>query len=91
MVRGIKRPFKQLVYYQFNENMNRSKMDKIIMNIQRVGGLVRGVVHDMGNHGWIKECKILKGKHYFMNPDPRYPDHRIFCFADVPHCLKNFR
>ena len=83
-------PWKQVIFYDFDKNMDKSLLIDIITTCQEYGVVVRAVVFDMGNHTLIKNLKVLKeGTSYFMNPT--FQDQKILLFPDAPHCLKRLR
>ena len=48
MVRGLKSPFKQSVFYDYNCNMRLKLLKEIIMRLEAVGARVRSCCFDLG-------------------------------------------
>ena len=84
LLRGLIRPWKQLVYFNYDKNMTKKLLDEIITESEKADVNVRGVVFDMGNHTFIKEVKLIsQNKTFFLNPV--HPTRRVHMFPDVPH------
>ena len=86
ILRGLLEPWKQVIFYDFDKN--RSK--KLFLDIVTACQSVRGAVFDMGNHTFIKDCKLMREGNNFL-PNPNLSGKKIYLFPDVPHLLKRFR
>ena len=58
MVRGLRKSFKEVVYYDFDRQMDMDLLGKIIVQVEKAGGAVRAVTLDMGNKKLLKEFKV---------------------------------
>lgn len=84
IVRGLAKPWKQVIYYQYDQNMTKKLLLEIIEQCEKSNIKIRGVAFDMGNHTFIKEVKLIsQNKHYFQNPADR--KRKVYLFPDVPH------
>ena len=58
MVRGLRKSFKEVVYYDFDRGMDMELLVELIKQVQRAGASVRAVTLDMGNQTLLRECKV---------------------------------
>ena len=69
IVRGLKKSFKEIVYYNFDRVMERDRgkgksnldmelLGEIIAKVEDAGARVRAVTLDMGNRVLLSECKV---------------------------------
>ena len=58
IVRGLKSGFKEVIYYDFDQNMNMQLLSDLISQIEAVGGAVRSITLDMGNRTILSQCKV---------------------------------
>ena len=58
MVRGLKSGFKEVIYYDFDQNMDIQLLSGLISQIEAVGGAVRSITLDMGNRTILSQCKV---------------------------------
>ena len=49
MVRGLKTPFKEIIFFDFDRGMDLKLLEELIIEIEKAGGAVRAVTLDMGN------------------------------------------
>lgn len=91
MVRGLFSNWKQVVYFDFDVQMSAAVMKEIIMCLENIDFHVVATVSDMGgkNASVWNELGVTHTNTCFSNP--KYPDRRVWVFADVPHLLKLFR
>ena len=90
IVRGLRRPYLQLIYYDFDVNMTKKLLDELITRTEKAGGKVRLVGGDMGNPTLLKELRVVTElKHYFWNPFRK--DAKVFICCDPVHQIKNIR
>lgn len=91
MIRGLIKPWKQLVFYELNCDMTRYILFNIILEVEADGFVVVAVVSDLGPTDlrlW-KTVDINVNNTSFSNP---YVSNRpIFVFACAPHLLKLIR
>ena len=88
--RGAVYPWKQVIYFQFSQNMKMDLLKNLIFHCEASNACVRGIVFDMGNHTLMKELGIFTFKnHFFKNPVDE--NRKIFIFPDIPHCFKRLR
>jgi len=101
-VRGLFRPWKQLIAYEFDESLSVEKFNALVTQVENCGLRVRACVNDLGgkNRGlWNRlgvKCHIsdsvnapaLNIKSYCENPVSK---GKLWMFADAPHLLKLMR
>jgi len=89
-LRGLFSGWKQVVYYDFDENIEKSKILNIITRAEEVGIRVVGMVNDMCtlNMRLWRELGITITNQHFENP---VSQNKIWVFADFPHLLKLLR
>jgi hypothetical protein len=94
VTRGFFGPWKQPVYYEYDQAMTPERLSSIISNLSESEFTVVATVCDMGtsNQGlWTAlNVGIEPGKECYF-PHPADPSLKIFVFADVPHLLKLIR
>lgn len=85
------KPWKQLVFYDFDRNMTKEILFDIIEKIEATGYSVVGMVSDLGptNVKLWKTLGIGIENCYFRNPAA--PDRDVYVFADAPHLIKLIR
>ena len=85
LVRGILKPFKQPIYFAFDEVMTDTILFDLIDALQEIGLQVESVTSDMGakNMALWRQLDIRPGNSNFS-----HRGHTIQVFADVPHLLK---
>jgi len=88
-IRGIIKGFRQIVYYNFNTNMNLELLKTIISRIEAVGGKVRNCAFDLGNKTIVKDLKIGRDGYYFESPTRE--GAIIHGYPDPVHLLKLIR
>ena len=89
MVRGMTKPFKMPIFYDFDVEADMELVKEMVMEVEAAGGRVRGVVCDMGNAKFLgKEGVQLyqKGRHSF--PNPARPDDKVWVIPDPVHMIK---
>lgn len=91
VVRGLCASWKQIVYYDFDTNMEKVILFDIISRLEKIGINVVAVVSDMGGKNSVihKQLDISYTQSSFINPVD--PSRKIWVFADVPHLLKLLR
>ena len=90
LLRGIFRPWQQIIYYDFDRGMNLDLLNNLIMMTENCNANVRAAVCDMGNTQLLSQLEVYKKKmHYFTNPSD--PLRKVYVFCDIPHCFKNLR
>lgn len=91
MLRGLLKPWKQLVFYDFDCDMTKNILDNIIHEVETAGFIVAAIVSDLGpkNLALWKQLNINVNNSSFPNPfECKRP---VFVFADVPHLIKLIR
>ena len=84
------RPWKQVIYYDFDQIMTKKLLLYMIELCEEHFAEVRVVVCDMGNGKLLSSLDVYKThNHYFQNP--KVPSRKVYIVPDVPHCLKNLR
>ena len=58
MVRGLRKSFKEVIFYDFDRGMDMNLLVELIKQVERAGAAVRAVTLDMGNQTLLKECKV---------------------------------
>ncbi len=89
MVRGLRRPWKMAVYYDFDVEATFEFVKKIIVHIEEAGGRVMAATCDMGNQSFLgpKGVNLLsKGNHSF--PNPARPNAMVWVIPDQVHMIK---
>ena len=76
MVRGLRKSFKEVIYYDFDRSMDMELLSELILQVERAGASVRAVTLDMGNQTLLKECKVN------MNIKP-YQSFIYLCFLNL--------
>ena len=90
-VRGLCSPWKQPVYYKFDQDMNKVILLELIRALELVGIKICATVCDLGPTNLKLFREIGIGVDSISFPNPCDPSRQIFAFADIPHCLKNLR
>lgn len=92
MLRGLLESWKSPVYYNFDENMSKDTLFKVIKKAEEIGIYVFAIVSDMGtsNVGLWKELKVAFDGRCFFDWEGE-KNRRIYVFADVPHLIKLLR
>ena len=87
MIRGLIKSWKQLVYYDFDQVMNKNSLSETINQLEHVGVRVTACVNELGRRNLLlwKDLQVTEGK----NSD--HPRGRPFNFGDTPHLLKLIR
>ena len=68
-VRGIIHPWKQIVYYDFDTNMDMKLLNTLIIQCEQSNVKVRAIVCDMGNAQLLSHLKVYKShNNFFPNP-----------------------
>ena len=92
MVRGLRRPWKMAVHYDFDVDATFEFVKEIIIHIEKAGGRVMATTCDMGNQSFLgpKGVDLLsKGKHSF--PNPARPNSMVWVIPDAVHMIKVLR
>nr|AAK54378.1 repressor [Drosophila subsilvestris] len=91
IARGLKKSWKQPVYYNFNARMDADKLLSIINKLHKRGYPVVAIVSDLGagNQSLWRELGISETKPWFSHPADE--DLKIFVFSDTPHLVKLIR
>ena len=92
LARGIRRPWKMAVYYDFDVEATFEFVKRIIVHIEEAGGRVMAATCDMGNQSFLgpKGVNLLsKGNHSF--PNPARPNAMVWVIPDPVHMIKLFR
>ncbi|SPP81854.1 blast:Transposable element P transposase [Drosophila guanche] len=91
MVQGLKTPWKQPIYFDYNISMTAEILNELIRKIYTAGYTVVAVVCDVGptNYKLWSALRISPEKSWF--PHPVDADLNVFVFADVPHLLSDLR
>ena len=50
IVRGLRRHFRQIIHYDQGASLTLSRLHALITQVEDVGGRVRSLTFDMGNH-----------------------------------------
>ena len=82
MARGLGQPFKDILYYDFDNTMNIGLFHAIVNRIEAVGGKVRTLTMDLGNPTLMSETQFARGTYSLPHPSKK---RKIFIFPDVPH------
>nr|AAM94947.1 P repressor-like protein 1 [Drosophila vulcana] len=88
-VRGLKKSWKQPVYFGFNTRMDVDALNSIIMKLHKINYPVVAVVSDLSpeNQSLWSELGISEtNKSWFSHPADE--DLKIFVFADPSHLMK---
>ena len=89
MVRGLRKPWKYPLFYDFDLNMTLDIMCEVITVIEGCGGLVRSCTGDMGNKTFLAEVGVARGIYSFQNPVR--PESKVHVLCDAPHLIKLMR
>lgn len=90
MVRALFSNWKQLIYYQYDENLSKNTVMEIISKLYRIDYKVVALVSDLGPGNrklWTElGIGIPPLRTFFQHP--QHEDSSIFVFADAPHLIK---
>ena len=89
MARGIRRPWKMAIYYNFDVDATMEFVKEIIIHIEEVGGRVMVATCDMGNHSFLGKDGVnllSSGNHSF--PNPARPNDPVWVIPDTVHMIK---
>ncbi|KAJ4425971.1 hypothetical protein ANN_27597 [Periplaneta americana] len=91
MVRELCSNWKQPIFFDSDIPMTGSLLKQIILEVQKVGFVIVGVLSDMGgkNKRVWRDLEVDYKKSCFDNPSDAI--NRIWAFQDVPHMIKLFR
>nr|AAB31526.1 O-type P element protein {exons 0-3} [Drosophila bifasciata, Peptide Transposon Partial, 757 aa] [Drosophila bifasciata] len=91
MVRGLKKSWKQPVFFDYDTRMDVPTLYELIKKLHRRGYFVVSIVSDMGagNQRLWRELGISEEKTWFGHPEDE--DLKIFVFSDAPHLIKLVR
>ena len=89
-VRGLIQPWKQIVYYDFDTNMDMQLLNALIVQCEQSNVKVRVIVCDMGNTQLLSNLKVYKVHNNFF-PNPFDAKRKVYIVCDTPHCFKNMR
>ena len=94
MARGLFADWKQIIFFDFQTNMTKELLDKIIICCEQHGLFIRGVCFDLGNKTYLKDTELSKQdkideKYFFENPYDT--SRKVYQFPDNPHNFKNLR
>lgn len=95
VARGLFQKWKQPVFYDFDQDLTKELLFKIIVQLYNSGYTVFGITCDMGpsNQNLIKDLKINvmenENKTYFEHPCDELI--KIHVFMDAPHLMKLLR
>lgn len=95
MARGLFKKWKQPVFYDFDQDLTKELLFKIIVQLYNSGYTVFGMTCDLGpsNQNLIKQLK----SNIMENEDETYFEHpcdenvKIHVFVDAPHLMKLLR
>lgn len=91
MIRGLIKPWKQLVFYDFDRNMTKEILFDLIEKIETTGYNVAGMVSDLCPTN-VKLWKTLGiGIENCSFRNPAAPDRDVYVCADAPHLIKSIR
>ena len=90
-LRGLCENWKQPIFFQFDTDMAKELLLRIITAVSAAGLHVSAIVSDLAgeNRGLWNELDIHLDRTSFTSPVK--PDAQIFVFSDVPHNMKNLR
>lgn len=89
MIRGLIAPWKQTIYYAFDQPMTKEIVLDILKEVYNANFIVVAIVSDMGT-GNVKLWSALDvgyNKNSFFN-HPCQSTLKVFVFADIPHLIK---
>uniref|UniRef100_Q7M4J6 P element homolog (Lu-P1 element) n=1 Tax=Lucilia cuprina TaxID=7375 RepID=Q7M4J6_LUCCU len=91
MARGLKKSWKQPVFYDFDCRMSKQILDSIISELSKAGFPVLAIVCDMGptNRKLWSDLGATTEKPWF--PHPVNTEEKVYTFVDAPHLLKLIR
>lgn len=91
MIRGLFKPWKQPIYYNYDFPMDLNTINDIIKRLENIKFTVVAIVSDLGatNSLLRKNLKITLESPFFTHPSSE--TKKIFVFADVPHLIKLIR
>ena len=89
--RGLIKPWKQVVYFDFDSDMKKNLLLPLIRISEEYGCKVRGFVCDMGNKALLRELGVKINKWNYFIPNPVEPSRSVYIFPDMPHCIKLLR
>ena len=89
--RGLVHPWKQIIYYDFDKDMTKGLLSKIIRKCEKSMCKVRGIVCDMGNKILLRQLGVNQRKMSYWFPNPSDSTRYVYIFPDMPHCLKLLR
>ena len=82
--------WKQVIYYDFNKNMNMKLLLELIEKCEDSNAEVKAMVCDMGNGTLLSTLDVYQNHNNYF-PNPADPSRKVYIVPDVPHCIKNMR
>ena len=83
-VRGLIKPWKPIIYYDFDRNMDMDLLNELILKSEYCKIKIRAIICDMGNTQLLSHFKVYRDHNsVFKNPYNNTRDIYIFC--DNPH------
>ncbi|KAH8346927.1 hypothetical protein KR059_002985, partial [Drosophila kikkawai] len=91
IVRGLKKSWKQPVFFDFNAPMNVATLHSILEKLHKKGFPVVAIVSDLGpgNQSLWRQLGISETKTWFSHPADAHL--KVFVFSDTPHLVKLIR
>ena len=91
MIRGLVKPFKQPVFFEFDTKMTVEILRNIISSVEACGLHICACVSDMGgtNRKLWKDLGVTEEKVFINHPVDS--NRKLHFFADMPHILKLYR
>ena len=89
--RGICCDWKQIIYVNFDCQMTKKLLRKLIFQVEFHGLEVHGVVMDLGNQKLMSQIKFYKTKSALSIPNCYDRSRKVHIFPDPPHLIKSLR
>ena len=89
--RGAISPWKQIIYFDFDKEMSKSLLFKLIEKCEFAYSPVRAVICDMGNKKVLSQLGVNMRSRKFFFPNPFQENRNVYIFPDMCHCVKNMR
>ena len=87
-VRGLIKPWKQIIYNDFDQNMNMDLLNELILKSENCNMKIRDIICDMGNTQLLSNFKVYRDhNNVFKNDNNR----NIYIICDNPHCFNKTR
>ena len=85
IVRGLRKSFLHVVYYQYDEDMTTETLNTLIKRVEKAGGKVRAICCDMGNKKLLGQLGVNRRKRMYFFQNPSRPESKVFLVLPFWH------